>query len=1574
MYVNCRNQKTMITMQQTCLLISICVLISFGPVTGFSQQRFDGYFNNLIIPSQGSAGKPLKQNITTDYSDYTYKVSGRGRPSARLISEQLFKKLRNETFTPNSRNLTALFAFFSQLVAMELIDTDDTTCPVELLSIPVPKCDPEFDTACTGTQHLPYERISYDKRTGQSPNVPRKQVNKATSYIDGSFVYGNNLIRALYLQGNRSPKLASGDAWSKYPQKNEEGLAFVANPDPVEHAYHDQYKYWKLGDKHVQENPALLSLGVLFFRWHNYLVDKLDSKKHHGFDETFSLARQWVIASLQSVIMYEWLPELLGESLPKYTGYKSDIYPDVTSIFDAAAMRYILTLIPAGIYQRNSRCEYAIQGKYEGVRLCNSYWRSQDILMEREDEVEETLMGLATQVAEAEDVKMVEDIQSKYYGPLHFSRHDLISQTIMRGRDYGLPDYNTVRVQIGLERITSWDDINPWLNQTNPNLLQTLRYLYGTLDNIDVFVGGMFETTPEGPGELFRTVIVDQFTRIRDGDRFWFENTENRQFTDEEIRQIRTLKLSDIIVNASKVDASDIQENVFTFTAEGSGKCSEAKYLPEQVLEPCTPHQGYDYFAGSEASYIIIWVSFGLIPFLCFFVVFLLSKCKQWRYNRTVQLLQKNLKETLGNQAGFETFYDDIGPQTQFKGTEWLWDEETRLVIIRIHHECVLDIVNLKGKPLRTVNMKDMKHVQCTLSSNKKRNVVLIRVSKEYDVVIELSNESQRRIFVETLQHTLANAGASIDYQEAKLKNIYKKAFTQKKRNQLLEKFFKTVFSEAFQMDYDPTLDQDEIEMRQARDILETELTKEEFASALAVKPNTDFVENMFALMDTDHNGYISFREFLNAIVMLSKGSGQNKLQTLFRMFDHDGNGTLDRDELLKLFSSLLEMANSSLTRKETEDLVDSMCKQHGLTSHDAINFDDFCTILSPHMDKIWNAGLEWKGCRNYIPTSGDDRKRSVSSLRRLSAVVTNMFNAEARKRTGQSSDVTRFLKSDSQASISSIDSSSMDTNLGTNVGTKRTGFIAIRETYTPLKAKMRRLKHFVENNRQHIFYLVLFFGICLGLFAERFYYYTVEREHSGLRAIMSYGISTTRGAAAAMSFCFSLLLLTMVRNTITFLRGTFLNLYVPFDSVVSFHKVVAWAALFFTALHVVGYGFNFYQLATQPTKYFCIFDTVVFRADILPTFNFWFFGNVTGFTGLLLVIVICIIYVFATQTARRLVFNAFWLSHKLIAILYVLTILHGASMIVQKPMFYLYFVGPAIIFTIDKVISLSRKRMEIAIVRAENLASDITFIEFKRPPRFEYKSGQWVRIACSSQGQNEYHPFTLTSAPHEDTLSLHIRAVGPWTHAFRSLFDQDCLKESPYPKLFLDGPYGAGQQDWYTYDVSVLVGAGIGVTPYASILKDFVHMATIKSTYKIRCQKLYFIWVTGSQRHFEWLLDILQEVEAIDQKGIVSTDIFITQFFQNFDLRTAMLYICEEHFQKVSGGRSVFTNLKASTHFGRPHLGSMFKTVHRAHPMVRKVGVFSCGPPGVTKSVERACVESSRTTKALFEHHFENF
>jgi len=64
----------------------------------------------------------------------------------------------------------------------------------------------------------------------------------------------------------------------------------------------------------------------------------------------------------------------------------------------------------------------------------------------------------------------------------------------------------------------------------------------------------------------------------------------------------------------------------------------------------------------------------------------------------------------------------------------------------------------------------------------------------------------------------------------------------------------------------------------------------------------------------------------------------------------------------LILFSSLLEMANSNLGKNDIENLVESICSQNGLDDQSSLNFEDFCQILSPQMDKIWNAGLEWKG------------------------------------------------------------------------------------------------------------------------------------------------------------------------------------------------------------------------------------------------------------------------------------------------------------------------------------------------------------------------------------------------------------------------------------------------------------------------------------------------------------------------------------------------------------------------------------------------------------------------------------
>lgn len=252
----------------------------------------------------------------------------------------------------------------------------------------------------------------------------------------------------------------------------------------------------------------------------------------------------------------------------------------------------------------------------------------------------------------------------------------------------------------------------------------------------------------------------------------------------------------------------------------------------------------------------------------------------------------------------------------------------------------------------------------------------------------------------------------------------------------------------------------------------------------------------------------------------------------------------------------------------------------------------------------------------------------------------------------------------------------------------------------------------------------------------------------------------------------------------------------------------------------------------------FYIFD---YRSHELPKFQDWCLATITGLTGILLVAVMAVIYIFATPISRRHVFNSFWATHNLYPIFYFLMFLHGLGRLVQEPIFYRYLAVPLLIFKIDRLISASRKKIEIQVVRAVLYPSDVTMIQLKKPANFEFKSGQWVRIACTGLNPNEYHPFTLASAPNEEHLQLFIRAVGPFTKNIRSIYDSGSLRISPYPKIFLDGPYGETHQDWFRYPVSVLVGGGIGVTPFASILKDIAFRASTSKL--ITCRKVISIF-----------------------------------------------------------------------------------------------------------------------------------
>lgn len=84
--------------------------------------------------------------------------------------------------------------------------------------------------------------------------------------------------------------------------------------------------------------------------------------------------------------------------------------------------------------------------------------------LQRAEDVDALLLGMASQIAEREDHVVVEDVRDFWPGPLKFSRTDHLASCLLRGRDLGLPSYTKARATLGLPPVTRWQDINPALS------------------------------------------------------------------------------------------------------------------------------------------------------------------------------------------------------------------------------------------------------------------------------------------------------------------------------------------------------------------------------------------------------------------------------------------------------------------------------------------------------------------------------------------------------------------------------------------------------------------------------------------------------------------------------------------------------------------------------------------------------------------------------------------------------------------------------------------------------------------------------------------------------------------------------------------------------------------------------------------------------------------------------------------------------------------------------------------------------------------------------------------------------
>lgn len=374
--------------------------------------------------------------------------------------------------------------------------------------------------------------------------------------------------------------------------------------------------------------------------------------------------------------------------------------------------------------------------------------------------------------------------------------------------------------------------------------------------------------------------------------------------------------------------------------------------------------------------------------------------------------------------------------------------------------------------------------------------------------------------------------------------------------------------------------------------------------------------------------------------------------------------------------------------------------------------------------------------------------------------------------------------------------------------------------------------------------------------------------------------------------------------------------------------------------------------------------------------------------------------------------FNNFWYSHHLFSIFYIALLFHPMPNLPDERNewgwsdSWLWVGIPVIIYLTERAVRVKRSTSNTRVVGADLLDGDVVGLKFLRPRGFKYTPGQYVFVRCPQISRFEWHPFTLTSCPGDSYLGIHVRKAGDWTGALHDLVKEhhrkkaaEQLEEGEFGthrskycvkpvigdevevverfdfSISVDGPFGAPAQNYADYKVLVLIGAGIGVTPFASVLTDLLdslkQCACPKCGYsnphymRTHIRKVYFYWTVRSRSEASWFKHVLEAISLQDEDGLLDININITGIKKANDLRTMMLSLAK---YESGRGSSSDTLSRTVTRFGRINWNEVFDKVRMDFPSEPTVGVFYCGPNTIGAILNKMCRQNSKgPTKFLF-------
>ncbi|KAF2139897.1 uncharacterized protein K452DRAFT_231644 [Aplosporella prunicola CBS 121167] len=529
---------------------------------------------------------------------------------------------------------------------------------------------------------------------------------------------------------------------------------------------------------------------------------------------------------------------------------------------------------------------------------------------------------------------------------------------------------------------------------------------------------------------------------------------------------------------------------------------------------------------------------------------------------------------------------------------------------------------------------------------------------------------------------------------------------------------------------------------------------------------------------------------------------------------------------------------------------------------------------------------------------------------------------------------------------------------------------------------------HFLP--KKLLFYF-LFHGLHFGLFAYGWWKQATDPRLAPLNAL-KFSIWISRGAGLVLSVDMLMILLPMCRTILREIRPRLR--WLPLDESQWFHRQVAYTMLFWTACHTLGHYVNFFNVEKTQVR-------PVLAVEIHYT-------QAGGITGHVMLLCMMLIYTTAHQRIRQQSFETFWYTHHLFIPFFLAMYTHATGCFVRDTTdpispfagskFWNHCLGyegwrwelvGGGLYLLERLYREVRARRDTKIVKVIRHPYDAVEIQFSKPS-MKYKAGQWLFINCPSVSTQQWHPFTITSCPFDPYVSIHIRQVGDWTRSVADALGAGPAQAKLYddmdpmgmyevalqhgqemPAIRIDGPYGAPAEDVFENEIAILIGTGIGVTPWASILKNIWHLRTSPNPPK-RLRRVEFIWVCKDTTSFEWFQALLSSLEAQTQggsgygTGIDGQDDFLrihTYLTQRVDVDTANNIV----LNSVGTDKDPLTELRSRTNFGRPDFAKLFSgmrdgIVNRSYmsglesSLRTDVGVYFCGPSVAARDIKKAC------------------